>query len=199
MLLSKTQTEIMKMFVSKITQKYSIRHISTELKKQYPLVHRSMKVLLDTGIIKKDEHDLLSLNYKDNHETIAYAESLRKDEFLKKNKTIGLFAKDVSDNINQDFFILLIFGSYAAGKQKPQDVDVLLIIPDIKDTETSEKILSRVSSSFTLDFHCNVISRESTREMLSKRDEINVANETLDNHIIIFGAENYYRLLKYAR
>ncbi len=199
MILTKTQIEIMRIFTSRIAEKFSISQVSISLKKSYPMIHRSIKALSNSNILSKDGRGLLSLNYRENHSTLSYVESLRKESFLGKNKTLALFAKDALSGIGLDFFILLIFGSYAAGKEKPRDVDILLIAPDKKDADKSEKILERISSSFSLDFHFVVISAESAREMLSKRDKPNVINETLDNHIIIFGAENYYRLLEHAR
>lgn len=199
MMFSKTQTEIMKVFASKITVKFSIRQISELLKKPYPLVHRSIKALVDNKIVSKDEKGFLSLNYKENHSDAAYMESLRKENFLLKNKTIALFAKDALSELKADFFIFLIFGSSAAGKKTSRDIDILLIVPDKNYVNELDKTVNRIASNFTIIFDCNVISAESAREMLSKRDEANVMNETLNNHIIIFGAENYYRLLKYAR
>lgn len=199
MIFSKTQIKIMAIFVSKITVRFSIRQISELLKKPYPLIHRSIKALIDNKILLKDEKGFLTLNYKENHSDATYIESLRKESFLSKNKTIALFAKDLITEVKLDYFSFLIFGSSAAGKEKPRDVDILLIVPDKKYVDELDKTASRIASNFTVGFDCNVISAESAFEMLSKRDAANVMNETLNNHIIIFGAENYYRLLKYAR
>jgi hypothetical protein len=35
--------------------------------------------------------------------------------------------------------------------------------------------------------------------MLIKRDENNIANESLNNHIIFYGAELFYKILKKVR
>ncbi len=199
MIFSKTQISIMSVFASRITERFSVKQISELLKKPYPLVHRSIKALVDNKIILKDEKGFLYLNYKGNDSDAAYIESLRKENFLSKNKAISLFAKDILSELKADFFIFLIFGSSAAGKGKPGDVDVLLIVPDKKRVDEFDNTLNRIASNFTISFDCNVISAESALEMLSKREEANVMNETLNNHIIISGAENYYRLLKYAR
>lgn len=197
-MLTKTQLRIMKFLASKITEKYSIKKVSEIIKSPYPLIHRSIKSLINSEFIIKDKQNFLSLNYKKNHLALAYVEYLRKKEFLKKNKTIALFAKDVLEKIGLDFFIFIIFGSYLK-KKKPRDVDILIVIEDKKKIETIEKILYNIASSFSLKFDINIIPTESVYEMLGKRDEVNVINETLDNHLLIFGAENYYRLLKNAR
>lgn len=197
-MLTKTQIKLMELFVSKIDEKFSIKQISDIAKKPYPLVHRSVKSLIEGKYIIKDKQNFLSLNYKENHLELSYIESIRKNNFLKKNKTIALFVKDVLEKIGLDFFIFLIFGS-TLKKQKSRDVDVLFVIEDKNKINSIEKILYNAASNFSLKFDINVISAESVYEMLSKRDEKNVMNETLDNHILIFGAENYYRLLKNAR
>ncbi|MBS3134779.1 hypothetical protein J4406_00175 [Candidatus Woesearchaeota archaeon] len=188
----------MQIFVSKINEKFSIKRVSENLKKPYPLVHRSIKALIDNKFISKDRQNFLSLNHKQNHSELAYIESLRKKEFLESNKTITLFINDVMEKINLDLFIFLIFGSHIK-KQKSRDIDILVIIEDKKKVNIIEKILNNIASNFTVKFDVNIISVESAYEMLAKRDKINIVNETLDNHLLIFGAENYYRLLKNAR
>ena len=197
-MLTKTQSKIMEIFVSKINEKFSIKQISEIVKKAYPLVHRSIKNLIDNQFIIKDKQKFLSLNYKENRLELAYIESLRTKEFLKKNKTIALFIKDVLEMIRGDYFTFLIFGS-CVSKQKPRDIDILFILEDKNKIGSLEKIFHNIASNFSLKFDINIISVESVYEMLFKRDQVNIINETLNNHILIFGAENYYRLLKNAR
>ncbi len=197
-MLTKTQAKIMQVFVSKINERFSIKQISEIIKKPYPLVHRSIKLLINDRFILKDNQELISLNYRENNMEIAYIESIRKQEFLEKHKTISLFAKDVIDNIKLDFFIFLVFGS-AIEKKDFKDIDILLIIEDKDKIDEIEKFLGNLSSNFTEKFDISVISLDSAYEMLSKRDNINIMNETLNKHILIFGAENYYNLLKNGR
>ena len=198
-MLTNTQIKIMKIFISAITERFSIKQISEIANSFYPLIHRSMAVLLKEGFLVKDKQGFLSLNYKENNPYLAYFESLRADEFLKKNKTIALFANSVLKKIDEDFFILLIFGSSALGKKNANDIDILYITDNKNKVNEADKILRNISSNFTLKFDISIISRQSAYEMLSKRDSINIMNETLKNHILIFRAGNYYRMLKNAR
>jgi len=199
-MLTKTQIKIMDVFVSKITNDFSIKEISELIKKPYPLVHKSVKSLVEKRFVIKNKRKLLSLNYKGDISSLAYIESIRTDDFLKKNKTIALFVNDVLEKIGLDYFTLLFFGSYVKGEQKKgSDVDVLVVIEDKSKINKIEKILYNIASNFSLKFDINVIAVESAYEMLAKRDEANIINESLNNHILVFGAENYYRLLKNAR
>ena len=199
MALTKTQLKIMEVFVSRINERFSIKKISETIKKPYPLVHRSVQLLIQDKFLTKDKQNFLSLNYKDNLPELAYVESLRKKEFLRKKKTIALFIKDILNKIKLDFFIFLIFGSSAEKKQKPRDVDILFIVENKDNLNKVEKILNNTTSDFSQKFDINVITAESVHEMLAKRDEANVMNQTLDKHILLFGDENYYRMLKHVR
>lgn len=195
---TKTQLKIMEVFAANITERFSIRKVSQILKKPYPLIHRSMGGLIKDGFVNKDKQNFLSLNCKQHHSVLAYTESIRKEGFIEKNRTISLFAKDVLERIKRDFFIFLIFGSCVNNKPNPRDVDVLFILEDTDQIASAEKALHNIASNFSLDFHITVISAESAHEMLVRREEANLMNETLNNHIILFGAENYYRLIKNA-
>ncbi len=197
-MLTKTQVRILEIFVSKITEKFSIKKISELLKKPYPLIHRSVKAILSADFVKKDKQGFLDLNYKVNHSVLAYVEALRAKDFLTGNKTVALFASDVLGKIRLDFFVFLIFGS-AVSKAQPRDVDILLIIENPQHVNDVEKIVHNLAANFSIAFDINVITITSAYEMLLKRDEQNVMNETLNQHVILFGAESYYWMLKNAR
>ena len=78
-MITKTQIRIMKIFVSRITDKFSIKQVSEIMKKPYALVHRSIIPLIKEGLITKDEKELLFLNYRENLAELAYIESIRKN------------------------------------------------------------------------------------------------------------------------
>ena len=195
---TKTQTSVMEIFVSKIDRKFSIKEIADMLKKPYPLIHRSIKSLIQDGFILRDNKELLSLNYKENQAELAYIEALRSKKALDKDKIMVLFAKDVNSQIDCDFYIFIIFGSYVE-KNNPRDIDILFIVENESKVNEIERILENIASKFTKKFEVQVISVKSTYEMLAKRDKINIMNETLNKHILLFGAENYYKVLKNAR
>jgi len=195
-MLTKTQTDIMKVFISKIDKKFSIKQVSEILNKKYPLVHRSIKPLIEKNYLLKDEQDLISLNYRDNHSDLAFLESIRKSGFLEKEKVLKLFFQDCLKSIPTDFFISIVFGSSV--EKNGRDVDLLFIFSK-EDLEKNEKIIRNISKNFTLNLDINVIPVESAYEMLSKREEPNVLNELLNKHLILFGGETFYKILNNAR
>lgn len=200
-MLTKTQAKIMEIFVANITERYSIKGISHILGKDYSLVHRAIKPLITEHLLTKDKQGYLFLNYKENMAQIACIEALRAQKFFQKrrNNAIGLFVEDALKMITEDFFVMLIFGSAVSQKKVPRDIDILFIVDTNTKINTTEKLLHNIALNFSPRFDIHVISTESVYEMISKRDQTNVMNETLNKHLIIFGAENYYRTLKNAR
>lgn len=194
MLFTKTEINVLKLFVSRILDSFTIREVSRMIKKDLKIVHVSIKQLIDNRYFIQEKHNGLKLNYKQNISDLAYIENIRKEEFYRKNKIIKLYINKFIEKTKHKFFILLIFGSYASGKQtKKSDIDLLAVIP--KYDENFERELKATLSSSISYFHVNVINTDSFYEMLKKREELNIVNETLNNHILLYGAENYYAFL----
>jgi len=190
---TKTQLKIMQLFVSQIIKRFSIRGVGKELKMHHALTYRACKSLINNKLIVPDGNSYV-LNYKQNHQELAYFEHLRSKEFLSKpkNKILAIFAEDVIKKFPYGYFTLLVFGS-AVESPKPRDIDILVIIEKTEDIETAEKALYNISRNYTLNLHTVVVSFESAFEMLGARDDKNIMNQVLNKHLILYGAELFYR------
>jgi len=197
-MLTKNQFKIMELFVSSITKKFSIREVARLLDMNVSLAHRNIIPLLEKNLIKKDEKRFLELNSKKNHDILAFCETLRKDTFLKKNKSISLLRDELVKKFPYGYFSILIFGSTITSA-KPRDLDLLIIIEKTEDIEQAERYLYSITRNHTLAIHSLVISFESVYEMLGPRDDKNLMTEVLNKHIILYGAELFYRLIEKGR
>jgi len=197
-MLTKTQVKIMKVFVSKIDKRFSINEVALILKKPYALIHRSISSLLGLGLVKIDEKKLLFLNYRENFQVISFIESLRTNERISKEKSVRLFIEDCLKEIPEDFFTFFIFGSFVESN-KFNDLDIAIIINSPKEVERTEKIINNLAQNFSFKADIQVLSKESAHEMFSKREQINILNESLNKHLIVFGGESYYKILSNAR
>lgn len=198
MYINRSTAKVLQFFVGHITELFTLREVARSLKMHVSLTHRAIQPLIDSKIIEQGKHKNLILNYKIHHETLVFAEYLRRDNFLAKFKDIKLFVEEVINKIKQDNFILLIFGS-AVESTKPRDIDILLIVNSTDKIEFHEKFLHNIASNYDLPFEERVVGFESVYEMLSKRDEKNLMNEILNKHIILYGAELFYRLIERGR
>ncbi len=198
--LTKTEAKILQFFVGHVTELYTIRSIGKQLRMNHSLAHRAITSLKDKKLISATKQHLLTLNYRSHHETLTYAEYLRRDAFLSRPSQgdLALCLNDFVDKSEEESFALLIFGS-AVISSKPRDIDILIIVDDVKKIESTERTFHNLARNYGLNTHTVVISYESVYEMLSRREETNVMNELLNKHIIIYGAELFYRLLKRGR
>lgn len=197
-MLTKSQFKITQLAVSNITKRFGIREIARLLKMNTSLAHRNIAPLIEKRILLKDEKGFLYLNFRKNHDILAYSEYLRRNRLLKKNSDISMMNDEIIENIPYGYFTLLIFGSTVISP-KPRDLDLLMIIENTEDIEKAEKYLHNITRNYTIEIHSLVISFESVYEMLALRDSKNVMNEVLNKHLILYGAELFYRLLNKGR
>ncbi len=196
-MLTKTQTKIMQLFASQITRRFTLRGVGKELKMHQALAYRACKQLIEDRLIIPDDGSYM-LNYRQNHQELAYFEYLRSKALLDKNRALYLLKEEIIDKFPYGYFVLLLFGS-AVISQKPRDIDMLIIIEKTEDIEPAEKALYNITRNYTFDLHTIIISFESVFEMLASRDENNVVNEILKKHLILYGGELFYKLLKKGR
>ncbi len=202
-LLTKTQARILQVFTGRITDVFSIREVGKLLGMNHSLVHRAITPLIEKhGLLVRNKRGSLSIDYRRNHDILAYVECLRRNDFLRKprNADVALVLTEAVKRLQEEAFVLLVFGS-AVDTAKPRDIDILLIVNDAGKTEPSELFLRNLSSNYGLGerLHILSISYESVYEMLSKREQRNILNEALNRHVIIHGAELFYRLLAKGR
>ena len=88
---------------------------------------------------------------------------------------------------------MLVFGSYTKNPRKDSDLDLLAIAPDEKYSKPINNAISSVARTSPIEIHETILTEESFLS-LSRKKELNVASESLNNHIIIYGSENFYKL-----
>ena len=199
-MLTKIQLRILKIFTSRLTGLFSIRDIAKELGIFPSSAHRAIQPLIKQDFLVKNEKNNFSLNFRKHHDVLAYVEYLKRNELLSKpkNKALALFADDLAKEIKDDCFMLILFGS-AVNNDRPNDIDILLVIEETDKVEFAERFLHNICDRYNLPFHPLVVSFESVYEMLAKREHRNVFNELLNKHIILYGSELFYRLVDKGR
>lgn len=191
-----TNSEILKFLLSNKNTEFSIRSISENISLDYKTVYLIVNELIGSNVIiakKAGQAILCSINQKAFNADVYRAELIRREELL-MNKNISALLSYFKD-IREPFFILLLFGSYAKGKQKKgSDIDLMLI----SDNEKIEKQVKSIISLVPLKMHLVDFTPEEFLSMI-KTTEFNVGKEVLNNNVILFGIEDYYRLIKNAR
>ena len=72
----------------------------------------------------------------------------------------------------------------------------LAIIPKTENLENTERSLQAILSLYPLKTHLIVIRENDFKEMLINKQATNVAKEVINNHILLYGIESYYNMIK---
>ena len=197
--LNKTETSILRFLVRNITKEFSIKAMSEGIKKSYPSVRKNVLALEKKRVIEirslNQTHTLCNLNLTnpDNVGTFSTIDFLERDEFFAKNKEIKAILDDIMNKISSNSFTLILFGSYAKGNYRSgSDLDMLFLVSSMGD---EKRMLSAVSAAEMLTnrkIHGIVMTYADFYGLL-KKSGANLAKEILNDHIIVYGAESFYR------
>jgi len=195
---TKTQEKILAFLLSNPEEKLTIRGISKRLSKSYTLVYNNIRGLEKDNIIAKESippAQVVKLNEFAPAEIFVEIELKRKKEFLKEYPWVSLMLNDILSSAKNLFFILLVFGSYAKAMQtKKSDIDLLVIVQDKKDIEGIENAINKAYTKVKKGL--NFVDMHDFKEMIKNTNELNIGNEAKKHHLILYGAEEYYQLLK---
>jgi len=186
-----TENKIIKLFI-KEKKAETIREISKKIKADYRITHTAVQRLLDKNILLSDsvgKSTLCRLN-NDYYGIEIYGAENQKKEILLKNKSIKQLYKEVISKMKTGFFIFLVFGSFAKGElTKTSDVDVMFI----SNEKGFEEKISDIISLLPIKIHALVFTEEEFIRMKDSKN-LNVIKEVIENNVILYGIENYYRL-----
>ena len=183
-------TEILKLLIGNKEETFSIRKISKIRKINYKSAYLPLRFLEKEKIVTlKKIGNTLSCTFNNKFNDLVFkAEYLRREEML-KNKDFLVFYNQLK-RINKQF-ILLLFGSQVKGiAKKHSDVDLLLI-----SNEEVAKIVHTETRLIPINFHLTAISYEEFVSML-KSKEFTVVSEAIKKNIILYGIEDYYRMVE---
>ena len=189
------KADVIKYIIENKNEELNINAVSKGLKMDYKNVHAIIQrlekeALVDVQSFGKSSRVKLVSKV---HPLIFEAEYNRKEELL-KDKNLAVMLSNFKKALKSKFYVLLVFGSYAAHTQtKKSDIDLMFIVPDGME-ELFEKDVHRVARLLPLPIHYLVFSDKQFLEMVYSR-EPNVGQEALKNNIILQGIENYYEMV----
>ena len=196
--MTKTQEQILSFLLSKPEEQLTIRGIAKRLNKSYTLVYNNIADLEKKGIIKKQDvppAKVITLNEFAPTEIFIDIELKRKKELLQKHPWIQLMLDDILTATKNLFFILIVFGSYAKATQTSKsDLDILIIVQDKKDINDIEDAVYKAYTKTKKGV--NIVDISDFKEMIKNTNEMNIGNEAKKHHIILYGVETYYQLIK---
>lgn len=198
--LTKNDCTITEFLLQHPQEKFSIREIARQVKIDYKLVHISVQRLVKRKIITKKKYgktQLCEINLFEATSDLITVEQQRTYQFLEKNTGIKLLVHKIVEKIENSYYTLIIFGSYAKGTQHSRsDIDLLMIVPTKEQISETERVIHSVTSIRPIKTHTMIITAADFKEMVESRELLNVGKEVVKNHIIVYGVEAYYNMLE---
>jgi Fe2+ or Zn2+ uptake regulation protein len=197
--LTKTEVAILKFLVGNLTKSFTVREIAKSIRQDYRITYDSIESLVNKGIVekvKKANINLCKISLQADVEIFSYIEYLRATEFFNRLKEIKLIRNDLLDKITIYSFTVILFGSYVKGTyKKHSDLDLIFLIPDKRFEKEVSTAIASIERISPIGIHETILSYDDFIEMLKGRGG-NIAKEVLENHVIFYGAEAFYKLLK---
>lgn len=199
-MLTKEQINILGVFHKNIFAELTFKQIKEQSKqKSNNIVQIALKEFQKQDLIKtKITADVTTyLLNLDNNLTISYLNIINQGEILKRKFPKEILAEIQNRVLKQtEFFVLIVFGSYAKGKAtEKSDLDIAVIV----DNEQTKKEVSPFLETIKrreikpIDYH--IFTRSEFLEML-KADVENVGKQIYKNNLIYYGYVEYCNLIR---
>src|SRR3989344_5858357 len=191
----KNNLRVLKLFVDNKDKTFTIKKAAEALHMNYKLAYEEVMRLEKEELIKITRHgnsNVCSFIYRFHPQTVA-VEEIRKNELF-RNKDIKLVFKRIKE-INNPFYCLVLFGSYAnKTAKKGSDID-LCLIADSQEINTEVRALLSITPT---NVHLLDFTPKHFLTMLQSK-EPNVGNEIAKNNIILYGLEAFYEMINHVK
>ncbi len=144
---------------------------------------------------RKGNLDLYSLNLENPLliQALHFLESQKHLDFPRLDMIM-----DIINKVPARSYCLLVFGSYASGRQtKNSDIDICFLIESQQTEKRIKPYLDEVKLNHKTGIDEHYITFEDFVKMLL-RDEENLGKQIYRNHILFYNGDIYYQLLKEA-
>ena len=205
-MLTKQQLIILGVFRKDLFARLTFKQIKEGSKqKSNNIVQVALKQFKEQELVRTEvtgDVTTYSLNF-DNNVTLSYLNlindlDIRKRKFPKE--TLSEIQKRISKQTN--FFILIVFGSYAKNKAtEKSDIDIAVIIESEPMRKEIAPILETVKRREIQRIDYHIFTRDEFLEMV-RADTENVGKQIYKNNIITYGYIEYCQMIqreKYGR
>lgn len=187
----------------------TIKDLANNLKTDYKNIHDAVNVLFKIGIIKKEKignYNICRLNYS-NEDVVEYLKEYnfyaKVKEFRKKYPTEYRIITETCEQLKKDmlqFFICLIFGSYAKNEEKKgSDIDLLFLTFFSKAGVRIKKILNRINAPYQKRFHIMEQSIKDFIKDLKNKDKVSIATEIYKElPVVFYGDDIFFKMMMEA-
>ena len=196
-MLTPKQIKIFEAFLNTPYKEFTYKEIKEYSKeKSNSLVQKAIAQYIADELIKKREvgNIILYVANLDNITVFSYFEILIKERIPQEVKnSLRIIKEELADC---EFVSIVIFGSYAQGKQKEtSDLDIALLVSSLEDKKRCELSMksAQLKSLVQLDVH--VMTKKEMLLMLKDKHE-NLGKQIACKHLAVLNPEIFYSIIK---
>jgi predicted nucleotidyltransferase len=199
MQLNRTDVRILEFLLGNLEKDSSMNGIAEGIKVSYPAVRERTILLREKGVTSIREVNptqslcRASVDNAGNASVFSYVEFLRKERFMAGKKELKATVEDILGGIAESSFTMILFGSHAKGKERPSsDIDILFLTDGNED-----RIMDAVATAGRLTkrkIHAITMTYDDFFRP-NKKGAAGLQREVLESHVIVYGAEAFYRML----
>lgn len=202
-----TKLKIVALFSKDLDRELTIHQIKTELKRSYHLIYDNTTELIKQNILNKKTRGhstVCSLNLQ-NEKTKAmliFNSIDKKEQFLNKRVPLGSLFEELVKNVTNKVEVLsiILFGSYAKGTEtKSSDIDLLVIYEKKDRKNIIQREIGALEAMYDHEINQIIVNSKMLKTMIASKAELNVGKETLSGHIILYGAETFWKIVSEAK
>lgn len=200
-MITKGQFRILKIFIENVYKKYSFKEINNSYNsKSKGIVPSYLKQMVSDKILIKEKISNIGI-YRlnlDNPKVFSYIYPIFWENIPKAAEICIRHVLNSLKNI-ESFYSLVVFGSYAVGKNKKNsDLDIVIFIPESSDERVIEKEISdaKLKSLLDLDIH---IMKESEFIQMLLADYENLGKEIARKNCPLHNIDIFYSMIDKGR
>ena len=196
-MLTPKQIKIIEAFLRKPYKELTYKEIKDYSKeKSNSIIQKAIAKFLAEELVRKRELGnilLYSLNLE-NNTVFSYFDILIKEKVSSLVKsTLRIIREELS---TLEFISIVIFGSYAEGKQKAiSDLDIAIFVNSIEDKKSCELSMKSAELKSILQLDVHVISKEEMLQMLKDKHE-NLGKQIAYKHLAVHNPAIFYQLIQ---
>ncbi len=193
------EMKILDLFRKNIFAEFTLKQIMEKLgKKSYNWTYKAISKLSKNVLVseKKGNTTVIKLNLN-NPCAITYLSFLDRQEAYKRDIFL---TNELIENISKKtpYFILIITGSYATNYvKKDSDLDLVVIVDNENNKKEISPYIKDVTRLSGINVDMHIFTKNEFYLMLTN-DKENFGKEVFRKHLLFYGAEAYYQIIKEA-
>ncbi|MBW2975016.1 nucleotidyltransferase domain-containing protein [Candidatus Woesearchaeota archaeon] len=195
----KEELKIVDLFRKNLLSEFTLKQIMERInKRSYNWTYKAVDKLGKEILIskKKGNTTIVKLNIKSPY-SITYLSYLDREEAYKREVP---FIGEIIESCCKatPYFILIVTGSHATGNARnSSDIDLVVITEDEEKKKEIKPYIREITRLSNINFDVHILGRGEFYNMLIADNE-NFGKEVFRKHLIFYGSEAYYQIIKEA-